>query len=325
MSQYKQCARLPPPACAPCRGEDMVPVAHALHGRAVGFDAPFILCDRRRRNVAASLRSPANHASTVAAYGRIRVALRARLATPADLASLFRLFHEPDSRALLIICTDSQTRGRVLNGPLPIEVPSLAIREAELPRIIDEFADDAVAALHAPPRCFQDRDRDRVIENSARSLSEIEKGTRRIVAIRVAANLNQTAAIGAAGGERAMTGWETEDRSLFLNRRNRILNRGIRIPARPNVGNGKRRVSFPKGQEGFSRGRLVEVTDEDCSCERRDSNPHTVKYRNLNPACLPVPPRSRGATYSTRVRAASVVGRRVSSGRPTERSGNWEG
>ena len=80
-----------------------------------------------------------------------------------------------------------------------------------------------------------------------------------------------------------MTGWETEDRSQFPNRRNRILNRRIRIPARQNVGNGKRRVSFPKGQKGFSWGRLVEVTDEDGSCERRDSNPHTVKYRNLNP------------------------------------------
>src|SRR5512142_2766340 len=28
-------------------------------------------------------------------------------------------------------------------------------------------------------------------------------------------------------------------------------------------------------------------------CERGDSLPHTVKYRNLNPACLPIPPRSQ--------------------------------
>ena len=25
-------------------------------------------------------------------------------------------------------------------------------------------------------------------------------------------------------------------------------------------------------------------------CRRRDSNPHTRRHRNLNPACLPVPP-----------------------------------
>jgi hypothetical protein len=122
-----------------------------------------------------------------------------------------------------------------------------------------------------------------------------------------------------------MTGWETEDRSLFPNTRNRILNRGIRIPARQNVGNGKRRVSFPKGPKGFSGFLVVDLTDEDCSCERGDSNPHAVKHRNLNPACLPVPPRSRGATYSTRVRASSVVGTdEYRRGRPTERSGNWE-
>src|SRR3954452_14041579 len=28
-------------------------------------------------------------------------------------------------------------------------------------------------------------------------------------------------------------------------------------------------------------------------CERRDSNPHALRHRNLNPACLPVPPLSR--------------------------------
>jgi hypothetical protein len=36
------------------------------------------------------------------------------------------------------------------------------------------------------------------------------------------------------------------------------------------------------------------------ACERGDSNPHAVKHRNLNPACLPVPPRSQRQTYSTR-------------------------
>ena len=30
-------------------------------------------------------------------------------------------------------------------------------------------------------------------------------------------------------------------------------------------------------------------------CRRRDSNPHTTRHRNLNPACLPIPPlRHRG-------------------------------
>lgn len=43
-------------------------------------------------------------------------------------------------------------------------------------------------------------------------------------------------------------------------------------------------------------------------CEWGDSNPHAVKHRNLNPACLPIPPHSRGWTYSTGVRA---VGERL--------------
>ena len=30
-------------------------------------------------------------------------------------------------------------------------------------------------------------------------------------------------------------------------------------------------------------------------CRRRDSNPHTRRHRNLNPACLPISPLARGA------------------------------
>src|SRR4051794_26993832 len=41
------------------RGEsDLAPIAHALHGRLVGADRPFVVCDPRRRDCDGSVRFP---------------------------------------------------------------------------------------------------------------------------------------------------------------------------------------------------------------------------------------------------------------------------
>ena len=56
----------------------------------------------------------------------------------------------------------------------------------------------------------------------------------------------------------------------------------------------------------YPRPEMRSIETRSTECERGDSNPHAVKHRNLNPACLPVPPRSHRETYSTR--AAAVDG-----------------
>jgi len=43
-----------------CGPGDLVPLAYGLHRRAFGGDTPFIVCDPRRGNTPASVRSPAN-------------------------------------------------------------------------------------------------------------------------------------------------------------------------------------------------------------------------------------------------------------------------
>ena len=47
---------------------DLVPIARALHRRTIGVDRPFIVCDRRRRNLSASVRSPMNHEGGLDAF-----------------------------------------------------------------------------------------------------------------------------------------------------------------------------------------------------------------------------------------------------------------
>ena len=62
-------------------------------------------------------------------------------------------------------------------------LPPLGERAAELDRIIDEYAADAVAALGASAT-FTPADRDWVRRHEAATLAGIEKATRRLVAIR---------------------------------------------------------------------------------------------------------------------------------------------
>jgi hypothetical protein len=180
------------------RGEgDMVPIAHALHRHVLGDDAPFIVCDPRRRNGSASARSPGNHVSGVVAYQEAvggSLCLRAsRL--PRDAPLLLGLINEPDRRVQLIVCVGRRARSSVLTDPMPIEVPSLALREAELPRIVDEYASEALAALGAPSACFTEEDRSWVIAHAGRSLPEIEKATLRLVALNASASVCGAAAL----------------------------------------------------------------------------------------------------------------------------------
>src|SRR5678815_4538381 len=62
-------------------------------------------------------------------------------------------------RTLSTLCTRQRlSRPLIQVLPMPIEVPPLGIREIELPRIIQAYADEAIAALSAPASCFSGDD-----------------------------------------------------------------------------------------------------------------------------------------------------------------------
>jgi len=180
------------------RGEgDQVPLAHALHRRVLGDAAPFIVCDQRRQDLPASVRSPANQNSAVVALqiatgGSLCVRSRRR---PHDFSEFLRLLEAHDHRVQLIVCMSIHERSSVITWPMPIEVPPLDVREAELPRIIQAYADEALATLEASPTCFSDEDLDWVLRNRAKSLSEIEKATLRIVALKKTGTVYRAAGV----------------------------------------------------------------------------------------------------------------------------------
>jgi len=179
-----------------CGHGDLVPLAYGLHRRALGADTPFIVCDPRRGNTPASVRSPANYADAAAAFDAAAggsLCVRRRR-PPHDFSSLVARLR--DSCHVQYICLDEDSL-RWLVRPGPIEVPLLAERASDLPRIIDEYVFDAIVELAPPPRTLAlgERDRQWLIERAAAmSLSEIEKATLRLVALRTSVNMSHAAA-----------------------------------------------------------------------------------------------------------------------------------
>jgi hypothetical protein len=175
---------------------DMVPLAMALHRRIVGADRPFILSDPRRRNTPATVRGPANQengpAAVRAASGGSLCMRQVRM--PRDRRSMAALIRGPGAAVHIIICGGTHDALHpYLLRPAPILVPPLRTRAAELGRIVDEYAVDALTALRA--RDFTTGDRQWVLSHAARTLPEIEAATLRVVARRQAGNANGAAAL----------------------------------------------------------------------------------------------------------------------------------
>ncbi|MBC7976918.1 MAG: FHA domain-containing protein [Myxococcales bacterium] len=174
---------------------DLVPTARSIHRHALGADRPFVVCDPRRRQGKATVRSAENYETGMQAYaaatgGSLCVRNR-RL--PRDFDDVVIALRDPSSRVQLVVCADEVGDA----GPYlaaPIIVPSLATRVAEIDRIITEYAEDAIAELGTPRTGFLAVDRAWVREHASSSLPEIEKATLRLVAIRESRNLSNAAA-----------------------------------------------------------------------------------------------------------------------------------
>jgi hypothetical protein len=179
-----------------CGEGDMVPLARALHQRTLGPASPFIVCDPRRGTKVASVRSPANRPTGLAAFeaavgGSLCVRTR-RL--PNDFPALVARLRGADDVLCAICSEDIISPHRSFILPAPLTVPRLAARRSELDRIIAEYADDAIAELAAPATSFTVDDHAWVRAHAAAWLVEIEKATRRLVAIRTSRNLSGAAA-----------------------------------------------------------------------------------------------------------------------------------
>ncbi len=170
---------------------DLVLVARTIHRRTVSDRRPFVVSDPRRRDTAATVRSPANFrlgmdAFFAASHGTLCVRAQ-RL--PPDFDTILRLFRKPTSTVQLMVCARPVVSGldAFALGAEPIEIPSLQTRTHELAQITREYLEDAIDELQAPAACLNSGVIQWIIDRSSVStdvtIPDIEKAAVRAVAL----------------------------------------------------------------------------------------------------------------------------------------------
>jgi hypothetical protein len=112
---------------------------------------------------------------------------------PRDFQDVAIALRDPMSRVQLVLCTDHLAEAKQLLID-PVIIPSLSRRRAELTRIVDEYARDAIEDLAATATGFTAAQRDWVLAHATSTLPEIEKATRRLIALRQTESVSQAAA-----------------------------------------------------------------------------------------------------------------------------------
>ena len=188
-----------------CGDGDLVSVAQLLHRRTLGEGRPFIVCDPRRIRADPSARSATNYDSGMealaAAAGGTLCIWQSR--QPGDFPEVVKARSKPTSRVQLVVCTHTVQLSDQLIGS-PVVLPALAERESEMDRIIDAYAVDAGATSGETLTPF---DREWIYRHEARTLSRIEKATRRLVAVRKAGGSITRAAAQVGMAHGALSEW----------------------------------------------------------------------------------------------------------------------
>jgi pSer/pThr/pTyr-binding forkhead associated (FHA) protein len=179
-----------------CGDGDLVPLAQSVHRQTLGEARPFVVCDPRRRSAPASVRSAQSHSEGMhaleAAAGGTMCVWARRL--PRDFRDVSLALRDPSSRVQLVVCSNEPADARTMLAD-PVVIPSLGRRRGDLERIVEEYARDAIVSFGAAATGVSRADRDWVITHSASSLPEIEKGTRRLAAIRLTGSLARAAGL----------------------------------------------------------------------------------------------------------------------------------
>lgn len=190
MSRVRQAHRDRAPIVLRGEGE-LVAVAQELHGHVFGPNAPFIMCDPYRHTGRASARAPANveeaTAALTAAHGGT-LCFRSDK-PPREMEALLRSARAARASSVQVMICDEGRRRLVLDDAEIIEIPSLGKRSRpEQSHVVTEYAADAARALGVK-QTLTGADQAWVLQHCGSSFSEIGKGTRRLLALRVEGTL----------------------------------------------------------------------------------------------------------------------------------------
>lgn len=175
---------------------DPVAVAYSIHRLAVGTGHPFITSDPKREITNETVRYTENYKDGVKALARAAGGTLCVVASrlPRDFHKIWAALIEPTATARLAVCATEPMDGKKFLTA-PIFVPPLSERAGDLPRIIHDYAVDAIAELEGRrENHLRDDDLEYVRRHDAGSLAAIETATLRLVALRKFPNVNQAAA-----------------------------------------------------------------------------------------------------------------------------------
>lgn len=167
-----------------CGAGDLTQVAYSIHRHALGPERPFVVSDPRRRETHENARNAENVETGMAALQRAvggSVCVWSKRLPP-DFERVRAVLRDPTARAQLIVCVETLRQTKPYHVE-PIVIPALKSRTHELPRIVAEYADEAAADLGSLIG-LGPADQEWISKYSASSLWEIEKGARRLTAIR---------------------------------------------------------------------------------------------------------------------------------------------
>jgi hypothetical protein len=165
---------------------DLSTVARQLHLATLGPDTPFVASDQHGSGMLALQR--ASHGTLWAPE------------LPPDFAAVAACLREMDSRTRLMLhaqtAEDAARAAITLARPAIVALPSIRSRHAEIRRLLEECAGDAVASLGAPATGFTTSDVETLARRDYRGIAELEVTVRRLVALRTWGVTNGAARLG---------------------------------------------------------------------------------------------------------------------------------
>lgn len=174
-----------------CGDGDLFEIARGLHARSPRRRSPFVFCDPKPASTATTPRHTVVESTAAAALAVAdggTVCFRSSK-PPQDFALLASARRPQASRVQVIVCAAGLAEvGAFRAAPLPL--PQLRHRKPEVGRIIDEYAQESCTWIEgAGKHVLAPEDRAWIADYSAESIPEIEKGTSRLIALRVAGSV----------------------------------------------------------------------------------------------------------------------------------------
>lgn len=180
-----------------CGEGELAPIVHRLHDETLGADRPFIECGPGDRALERLHR---------AGDGTLYVSATE---PPAGLAAATHALHTTASAARLVLCAPQARHawplGTLLGPTVWIELPPLATRRDEIPRILGEAAHDAAIELAQPFAPLRAGDLERLAKDTFDGLAGAHEAARRLVVLRTLGTSAGAARLGITHG--ALSRW----------------------------------------------------------------------------------------------------------------------